>query len=158
MSLSQLPSSMVNQLQRYRPRRWPPWGSVFPSHLVVRAHLIIIYAIAIAPVKMKITATIAIPRTASLTSVDMTGDLTRTMTYADFLSTTEPNVGVNCDSLPLLGPLISCVFKPPGGSEEKQEVRRNARRSGRAHHVKGGPLWTASSCWEDLSLRDATGR
>ncbi|KAF7533426.1 hypothetical protein G7054_g7075 [Neopestalotiopsis clavispora] len=56
-----------------------------------------------------LTSIVGICRIVSLLNVDLTNNLTGTMIYADFLSTIEPNLAVLCVSLPVLGPLLSCL-------------------------------------------------
>lgn len=60
---------------------------------------------------------IAIIRIVTLTQLDLQ-NLTGTMAWADFWSTTEPNLGILCVSLPMLGSLWSrCVHSRRGDSK-----------------------------------------
>ena len=58
----------------------------------------------------------AIVRIVSLTKLDMT-NLTGTMIWADFWSTVEPNLGILCVSLPMLGRLRSRFGSRRGASK-----------------------------------------
>lgn len=76
------------------------------------------------------------------------------MVYADFLSTTEPNLGIICVSLPLLGPLFSWIHRRKGSSARAGKDTRNTPRS-RVHRFKGGDKSFDSFVrLEDLSRSD----
>ncbi|KAH8660830.1 hypothetical protein BGZ60DRAFT_543737 [Tricladium varicosporioides] len=53
-----------------------------------------------------LTTIVGIIRLANLTTVELKKNLPGTMVYADFLTTLEPNLGILCVSLPMLGGLF----------------------------------------------------
>ncbi|KAB5511577.1 hypothetical protein GE09DRAFT_685682 [Coniochaeta sp. 2T2.1] len=63
-----------------------------------------------------VVSVVAIVRIVSLTRLDMT-NLTGTMIWADFWSTVEPNLGIFCVSLPMLGRLRSRFTSRRGASK-----------------------------------------
>ncbi|KAK3305421.1 uncharacterized protein B0T15DRAFT_493589 [Chaetomium strumarium] len=65
-----------------------------------------------------LVSVIAIIRIVTLTQLDLT-NLTGTMVWADFWSATEPNLGILCVSLPMLGTLWSrCVASTRRGASK----------------------------------------
>lgn len=83
---------------------------------------------------------IALVRIASLTTLDL-NNLTGTMVYAVFWSALEPNMGIICVSLPMLGPLwSSCAVRfktqqePSGPSAGSfQPASKNSKAFNRLH-------------------------
>lgn len=53
-------------------------------------------------------------------SLDLATNLTGTMVYADFLSVFEPNLGILCVSLPMLGPIYArYIRRGPSSANSK---------------------------------------
>lgn len=58
---------------------------------------------------------IAVARIFSLEHLELE-NITETMVWVDFLSTTEVNLGILCVSLPMLGPVVNAVLRRRGAS------------------------------------------
>ncbi|KAH6664443.1 hypothetical protein B0J14DRAFT_569727 [Halenospora varia] len=73
------------------------------------------------------TTIVGIIRLANLTTVELEKNLPGTMVYADFLTTLEPNLGILCVSLPMLGGLFRRWFNR--GAESNQMSYGSSNRT-----------------------------
>lgn len=74
-------------------------------------------------------------RIAALTHLDL-DNITGTMVWVDFLSTTEVSLGILCVSLPMLGPLLSKYQSHRGASRLERTPDENPSTSS---NRRGGP-------------------
>lgn len=91
-------------------------------------------------------------------------NITETMVWVDFLSTTEVNLGIFCVSLPMLGPILGRVIKRHGASKlsatpdgnRQFERSSNARSSQRKRAGGDDALFMATIYGDDNANHDAS--